>query len=168
MGADTPIYGHSRGYRTLAWVVSAALAVSAYVMVRSPGFSPVASAGAVGFGILALHAWNRAQRRLVVLVIENEGFSVHDPAIMVGLCRFEEIAEIRIWALSARPLVAFRFHEPDRVRRRAPALLRMAGKPFWHLRHYHIVLELDRLDDQVAAIKSTAARTGIPLRSELL
>lgn len=168
MGADTPIYGHSRGYRTLAWVAAAALAVSTFVMIQSPGFSPVATTGTVGFGALFFYAWNRSQRRLVVLVIEEEGFSIQDPALMVGLCRYEEIEEIRIWALAARPMVAFRFHEPDHIRRRAPVLLRAAGKPFWRWRHYHIVVELERLDDQVAAIKSTAARVGIPVRSELL
>jgi hypothetical protein len=46
--------------------------------------------------------------------------------------------------------------------------MRVLVKPIWRFRHYQIILQLDDLDDQVAAIKSVAVRVGIPVRSELL
>lgn len=117
---------------------------------------------------LFLYAWARAARRTPVVVIEELGFSVVDPALPLGLVHFGEIEEVRIYATLANPVVAFRFHDPDTVRRRAPAAFRLALKGWWRLHHYHVVVQLDHLNDQVAAIQSTALRAGVPVTSELV
>ena len=166
MSQRTPIYGHSRGYRLLALFSVAAVAVS--VIVFDVGYDPVAVAGAIGFAVLFFYSWRRAARRVVVLTIEDDGFTVLDPAQPLGLITFDEIEEIRIYALLEHPTIGFRLTDPDRIRRRGPAVLRVLNKPFWTARHYHVVVQLDNLNDQVAAIRSTAARAGIPIRSELL
>ena len=85
-----------------------------------------------------------------------------------GLIEFDEIEELRIYALLERPMIAFRLHHPDRLRRRGPAVLRAVSKMTWPLQHYQVVVELDAWNDQVAAIKSVAVKSGIPIRSELL
>ncbi|MCG8478161.1 MAG: hypothetical protein MI724_03625 [Spirochaetales bacterium] len=166
MSQNTPIYGHSRGYRLLALFSVVAVAVSVFAF--DVGFDPVAIAGTIGFAALFLYSWRRSARRIVVLNIEDDGFAVLDPAQPLGLITFEEIEEIRIYALLEHPTIGFRLTDPDRIRRRGPAVLRVLNKPFWTIRHYQVVVQLDNLNDQVAAIRSTAARCGIPVRSELL
>jgi hypothetical protein len=102
------------------------------------------------------------------MAIDETGFQLHDPTQPFGLIEFDEIEEIRIYALLEHPMVGFRLQDPDLIRRQGPAITRVAVKPVWAMRHYHIVLELDHLNDQVAAIKSVAVRAGIPIRSELI
>lgn len=168
MDDRTAIYGHSRGYRALAFLAIAACIVSMLGFSRNSGFSSVETIGLIGFSILFLYAWRRSVRRVVVMRIAEEGFVIEDPAQPFGLLGFEEIEEIRIYALLERPMVAFRLHDPDRLRRRGPALLRMLVKAVWPLRHYQVLIQLDSWDDQVGAVKSVAVKAGIPIRSELI
>ena len=168
MSADTVIYGHSRGYRVLAVFAIGAFAVTTSLAVKNPGVNAVAVTGALGFGILAWYAWHRSSRRIDIMHITDDGFFLTDPAQPLGLIRYEEIEELRIHALHSHPIIGFRLVEPDRIRRRGPAMMRVFVKPLWRLRLYQVVVELDGLNDQVAAIKSVAVRTGIPVRSELL
>lgn len=168
MSQATRIYGHSRGYRNLTLFAIAAMGISGFQLDRGAGINPVALVGLLSFAGLFFYAWRRTTRRVVVLQIEEEGFSILDPAQPMGLIRFDEIEELRIYALLERPMVAFRLHEPHQVRRRGPAMIRLFAKPLWSLRHYPIVLQLDAWNDQVASVKSVAVKAGIPIRSELL
>jgi hypothetical protein len=168
MSQHTPIYGHSRGYRTLAILAMVAVIFSFLDFRSGYGISAIGLIGLVGFSALFFYAWFRSTRRVVVLTIEETGFAVEDPAQTFGLIEFEEIEEIRIYALLEHPMIAFRLHHPDQVRRRGPAVMRVVVKAFWPLQHYQIVVQLDEWNDQVAAIKSVAVRSGIPIRSELL
>lgn len=167
MNGETAIYGHSRGYRVLAAFSIGALIVSMSVLFNRPGIN-AAAIGTVGFGILAVYAFRRSTRRTEILFIADDGFRLTDPAQPLGLVRYEEIEEIRIYALHNNPMIGIRLSDPDPIRRRGPAMMRILVKPLWRIRHYHVVLELDGLNDQVAAIKSVAVRMGIPVRSELL
>ncbi len=168
MGADTVIYGHSRGYRLLAMLSFIALFVSLSILLNKPGFNAIAWAGTVGFAVLTWYAFLRSQRRIAILYIRDDGFLLIDPAQALGIIQYDEIEELRIYALHARPQIGFRLLDPDCVRRRGPAMMRLFIKPIWKYRQYHIIVELDQLNDQVAAIKSVAVRMGIPVRSELL
>lgn len=168
MNDETVIYGHSRGYRVLAAFSALALTLSFSAVVGYSGGNPVAIAGTVGFGYLTVYAWRRCSRRIEVMRITDVGFNVTDPAQPLGLIRYEEIEELRIYALHSVPTVGIRLTEPDHIRRRGPAIMRLITKPIWMLRHYQVILELDGLNDQVAAIKSVAVKMGIPIRSELL
>ncbi len=168
MSQYTPIYGYSRGYRALAFFSIAVTAVLVLGIQRGVGIGPVRLAGIVGFTSLFFYAWYRFSQRREVLRIEEAGFSVQDPAQPLGLIEFDEIEEIRIYALLERPTVAFRLQDADFVRRRGPAMLRWGTKYLWGMRTYHITVELDEWNDQVAAIKSVAVKAGIPIRSELL
>jgi len=168
MHDGTRIYGYSRGYRFLALFSVFGIVITGILVTESRGIDPVALTGLIGFSALFLYCWSRASRRVVVLSIEADGIRVMDPAIPLGLVRYDEIEEIRIYAMLAQPTVAFRLHDSETVRRRSPTMVRILLHVFWHLRHYHIVIQLDHLDDQVAAIKSVAAKQGIPVRSELI
>lgn len=168
MSQPTPIYGRSRSYRFLALLALVALVVSFFRVIDASGGSPVGIAGIAGFSALFFYSWRRSVRRVPVMHIQESGFSVDDPAQPFGLIEFDEIEEIRIYALLEHPMVAFRLHHPDQLRRRGPALLRMITKPAWHLSHYQVVVELDAWDDQVAAVKSVAVKAGVPIRSELI
>jgi hypothetical protein len=168
MSADTVIYGHSRGYRVLAVFAFGACAISLSAAFKNPGVNIVALVGAVAFGILTWYAWRRSTLRTDILHITDDGFLLTDPAQTLGLIRYDEIEELRIHALHSHPIVGYRLLEPDHIRRRGPAIMRVIVKPIWRLRHDQVVVELDGLNDQVAAIKSVAVRTGIPVRSELL
>jgi hypothetical protein len=168
MGSGTTIYGYSRGYRFLVILSVVAIMITGVLVTESRGIDPIALAGLIGFSALFLYSWNRASRRVAVATIGEDGFSIKDPALLIGSIAFEEIEEIRIYAMRAHPTVAFRLHTPDLVRRRAPTLVRVTLRPVWLVRHYQIVLQLDNLDDQIAAIKSVAAKHGIPIRSELI
>jgi len=168
MSTRTVIYGHSRGYRTLALFASVALILSVSVLVGRTPINIVAAAGAVGFGVLSAYAWPRSVRTIDVLHIAEEGFVLTDPAQAFGLIRYEEIEEVRIYALHQNPMIGIRLVEPDHIRRRGPAITRVLIKPLWRVRHYQIITEISELNDQVAAIRSVAVRMGIPVRSELL
>ena len=168
MGLDTAIYGHSRGYRILTVLSLAALTLSLVTFLNRPGFNPVAAVAIPAFALLTVHSLRRAVHRIAVLHITDTGFVFTDPAQTFGLVEFDEIEELRIYALPEKPLVGVRFVEPDHIRRRGPVVMRVLVKPIWRFRHYQIILQLDDLDDQVAAIKSVAVRVGIPVRSELL
>lgn len=168
MSPPTPIYGHSRGYRALALLAMVGIVVSLVDVATGAGVRVVGITGLTGFSVLFFYAWRKSSRRVVVLRIQEEGFSIDDPAQPFGVIPFHEIEEIRIYALLEYPMVAFRLHNPDHLRRRGPVLLRMISKPMWHLSHYQIVVQLDAWNDQVASIKSVATRTGIPVRSELV
>jgi hypothetical protein len=145
-----------------------AFAVSLSAALKNPGVNVVALVGALGFGVLAWYAWRRSTRRMDILHITDDGFLLTDPAQALGLIRYDEIEELRIHALHNHPIVGFRLLEPDHIRRRGPAIMRVIIKPVWRYRHYQVLVELDDLNDQVAAIKSVAVRAGIPVRSELL
>lgn len=164
----TAMYGHSRGYRTLAVVAFLALVLSVTTILapRPPG--PVAYLGAAGFLVLLLFACFRAVQRTVVMTIEAEGFCFCDPAISLGLVDFDQIEEIRIYATLARPVVAFRLLDPGLLRRRLPLTMRTVLGLIWRTRRYQVVTELDRFNDQVAAVRSTAIKAGIPVVSELV
>lgn len=168
MNDETVIYGHSRGYRVLAAFSALALTLSLSVVVGYSGANPVAAIGTVGFGFLTVYAWRRCTRRIEVMRITDNGFRLTDPALTLGLIRYEEIEELRIYALHSVPTVGIRLAEPDHIRRRGPAIMRLFTKPIWKIRHYQVILELDGLNDQIAAIKSVAVKMGIPVRSELL
>ena len=168
MRDGTPIYGHSRGYRALTIVALLAFILSVANMLEPRDTGGVPVAGAVGFGVLLVFAWSRASRRTVVLTIEEEGFCVCDPAISLGVLAFEEIAAIRIYATLERPMVGFAIQDPARLRRRMPIVMRLVLVPVWWTRRYQVIIELDRFNDQVAAIQSTALRAGIPVISELV
>ncbi|MFP4151666.1 MAG: hypothetical protein ACLFR8_02705 [Alkalispirochaeta sp.] len=168
MSFKTVIYGHSRGYRTLALFSSVALVLSASLFLGRTPVNAVAAAGTVGFGVLSAYAWRRGLRTIDVLHIAEDGFILTDPAQAFGLIRYEEIEELRIYALHENPMIGIRLAEPDHIRRRGPAITRVLIKPVWRLRHYQIVTEISELNDQVAAIRSVAVRMGIPVRSELL
>lgn len=168
MHDGTRIHGYSRGYRFLALFSVFGILITGVLVTESRGINPVTLSGLIGFSVLFMYCWSRASRRIVVLEIEDEGFRVLDPAIPLGLVDYNEIEEIRIYALLAQPTVAYRLHNPETVRRRAPAMLRVLLHLFWLFRHYEIVVQLDHLDDQVAAIKSIAGKHGIPVRSELV
>ncbi len=168
MRESTPIYGHSRGYRTLAMVALLALILSVTNLADPHRDGTVALVGTVAFAVLAVYAWSRAVRRTVVMTIEDEGFCVCDPAIAPGLLRYEEIQEIRIYATLERPMVAFRVYNQRTLKRHTPLVMRLVLQPLWTVRRYQVILELDRFNDQVAAIKSTALKAGIPVVSELV
>ncbi|MFW5694115.1 MAG: hypothetical protein ACOCYB_03025 [Alkalispirochaeta sp.] len=168
MSQHTPIYGHSRGYRALALFSIAIAGMLVFGVQRTVGIGTVRLAGVLGFTGLFFYAWRRFAQRSEVLRIEDSGFSVEDPAQPFGLIEFDEIEEIRIYALLERPTVAFRLYDPNAVRRRGPATLRIGASILWHMRTYQIVVELDEWNDQVAAIKSVAVKAGIPIRSELI
>lgn len=168
MKEGTPIYGHSRGYRTLAMVSLLALLLSMTSLSEPRRASAVAVTGSVGFALLAVYAWSRSARRTAVMTIEDEGFCICDPAIALGLLPFEEIQEIRIYATLERPLVAFRLLDPRRLGKRTPLVMRIVLRPLWAVRRYQVVLELDRFNDQIMAIKTTALKAGIPVVSELV
>ena len=168
MSANTAIYGHSRGYRLLGWLSFLAFLFSFTLTVNKPGINGITAAGTLGFAILSWYALRRGSRRTEVMRITDGGFAITDPAQSFGTIRYEEIEELRIYALRTHPTIGFRLAEPDRIRRRGPAVLRVMIKPIWKFRHYQIVLELDQFNDQVAAIKSVAVRAGIPIRTELL
>lgn len=168
MSDETVIYGHSRGYRVLAAFSALALVLSLSVLIRRPSHSLPTTIGVVGFGLLSVYAWRRCSRRIAILRITEDGFVLTDPAQHLGLVRYGEIEELRIYALHSLPTIGIQLTEPDRIRRRGPMIMRLVTKPIWRFRHYHIILELDGLNDQVAAIKSVAVRMGIPVRSELL
>ena len=129
---------------------------------------PVPVAGVTGFAVLTTFAWVRSARRTAVMLIEEHGFCICDPAFAPGLLPYEQIEEIRIYATLERPMVAFRMHDPAFLRARTPVVMRIVLQPVWAFRRYQIVLELDRFNDQVAAIKSTAFKAGIPVVSELV
>lgn len=168
MSPNTPIYGHSRGYRALA-LFSIGVAIFLVLgLQRSPGIGTVRLSGVLGFTGLFFYAWRRYSQRVEMLRIEDRGFSVQDPALPLGLIEFDEIEEIRIYALLERPTIAFRLHDPDTVRRRAPAFARLTTIVLWQVKSYQVVVELDEWNDQVAAIKSVAVQAGIPIRSELI
>jgi hypothetical protein len=168
MSDGTRIYGHSRGYRALTIVALVAfiLSVTNLLEPREPGGVPIA--GALGFGLLLVFSWSRASRRTVVLTIEEDGFCVCDPAIALGVLAFDEIAAIRIYATLERPMVGFAIQDPTLLRRRMPIVMRLLLVPLWWTRRYQVVVELDRFNDQIAAIKSTALKAGIPVISELV
>ncbi len=168
MKDGTTIYGYSRGYRFLSLFSVFAIVIVGILLTRSPGIDPVAVSGLVGFSVLFFYSWSRASRRVAVIKIEENGLDILDPAIPLGIVRYEEIEEVRIYATLAQPTVAFRLHDPEQVRRRGPMLLRGFLFLLWLIHHYQIAIQLDHLDDQVAAIKSVAARHGIPVRSELI
>ena len=168
MDHGTTIYGYSRGYRFLALFSVFAIVITGVLVTESPGIDPIALTGLISFSGLFLYSWSRASRRVAVMRIEEIGFDILDPALLLGSIAFEEIEEIRIYAMLAQPTIAFRLHDPDTVRRRGPTVLRALLKVPWRIRHYQLVIQLDHLDDQVAAIKSVAARHGIPIRSELI
>ncbi|MFW5827899.1 MAG: hypothetical protein ACOCU4_07400, partial [Alkalispirochaeta sp.] len=105
MGQHTPIYGYSRGYRALAFFSIAVTAVLVVGIQGGTGIGPVRLAGIFGFTILFFYAWYRFSQRREVLRIEENGFSVQDPAQPFGLIEFDEIEEIRIYALLERPTV---------------------------------------------------------------
>lgn len=168
MDDGTTIYGYSRGYRFLALFSVFAIIVVGVLVTESRGIDPVSITGLVGFSVLFLYCWSRASRRVAVVSIEDEGFRILDPAIPLGIVEYDEIEELRIYAMLAQPTVALRLHDPETVRRRGPAVLRVLLRALWVFRHYQIVIQLDHLDDQVAAIKSVAATRGIPVRSELI
>lgn len=168
MQEGTPIYGHSRGYRALAMVALLALVLTLASFTEAGRASPVTISGSVGFALLGLYSWTRSVRRTVVMTIEERGFCICDPAIALGLLPYEEIQEIRIYATLERPMVAFRPNAISLVSRRIPLVMRIVLYPLWAFRRYPIVLELDRFNDQIAAIKSTALKAGIPVVSELV
>ncbi len=168
MGADTVIYGHSRGYRLLAMLSVIALFISLTLTVNRPGVNWVSAAGVLGFAFLSWYSLQRSLRRIEVLRILDDGFSITDPAQPFGNVGFDGIEEVRIFALHAKPRVGFRLSDPDQIRRQGPVMTRIVVKPLWRIRQYQIVVELDELNDQVGAIKSVAVRAGIPVRSELL
>lgn len=128
----------------------------------------VAAAGSIGFALLSVYAWTRSARRTPVMTIEEQGFCICDPAIALGLLPFEEIQEIRIYATLERPRVAFRLQDPHQLGGRAPLMVRAVLQPLWMVRRYQVVLELDRFNDQIMAIKTTAIKAGIPVVSELV
>jgi hypothetical protein len=168
MSQQTPIYGHSRGYRALALFSIGVAAILVFGLQRGSGIGAVRLSGVLGFTGLFFYAWRRFAQRVEVIRIEEHGFSILDPAQPLGLLEFEELEEIRIYALLERPTIAFRLYDPDTVRCRTPAIFRLGAAVLWQVRHYQIVVELDEWNDQVAAIKSVAVKAGIPIRSELL
>ncbi|MEX2442553.1 MAG: hypothetical protein WD492_03030 [Alkalispirochaeta sp.] len=168
MSQHTPIYGHSRGYRALALFSIGVAAILVLGIQRGSGIGTVRFGGVLGFTALFFYAWRRFAQRVEVLRIEDKGFSVQDPAQPLGLIEFDEIEEIRIYALLERPTVAFRLQDPDSVRQRTPAIYRIGTNLLWPLRHYQVVVELDEWNDEVAAVKSVAVKAGIPIRSELI
>lgn len=168
MNDGTTIYGYSRGYRFLALFSVLAILITGILVTESRGVDPVALSGLMGFSVLFLYCWSRASRRVEVMRIEDEGLCILDPAIPLGHIGYDEIEELRIYAMLAQPTIAFRLNNPEEVCRRGPAMLRVLLYFFSHFRHYQIVIQLDHLDDQVAAIKSVAAKHGIPVRSELI
>ena len=168
MQEGTPIYGHSRGYRTLAIVALLALLLSLTNLSQPRRGNIVAISGSIGFALLAAYAWSRSVRRTAVMTIEEQGFCICDPAIALGLLPFEEIQEIRIYATLAHPMVAFRLQDVEYLKKRTPLVMRVILQPLWAVRRYQVVLELDRFNDQIAAIKSTALKAGITVVSELV
>lgn len=168
MNPETPIYGHSRGYRFLAGWVVIGLLVSLRALTGGRGMSPVALGGTIGFAALSWHALVRAFRRVAVLRIDEDGLAVTDPALNLGVIAWEEIAVIRIHATLLEPTVALRLNHPDIIRRRAPAAVRLLLKPLWALSHFQVTVQLENLDDQVAALKSAAVSHGVPVISELI
>ena len=94
MSHHTPIYGHSRGYRTLALLAVAAIVVSFLDIERGVGMSSVGIVGLIGFSALFFYAWRRAARRVVVMNIQEGGFSIDDPAQPFGLIEFDEFVSI--------------------------------------------------------------------------
>ncbi|WP_157703072.1 hypothetical protein [Alkalispirochaeta alkalica] len=168
MEEGTPIYGHSRGYRMLSAVALAGALLSIATVVNSSRPPLLFGTVALAFGALFFFSWYQAARRSVVMTIGDEGFALCDPAVALGLLRFEDIQEIRIYATLDRPRVAFQIREPGALRCREPLLLRLALCPVWAVRRYQIVLELDRFNDQIMAVKTTALKAGIPVVSELV
>lgn len=168
MGSRTPVYGHSRGYRMLATVcVLAVLVFVAYATHASRPVVPIV--GGVLFSAIGLAAGVGSVRRVPVMLIEAEGFAIVDPAIPIGIVRYDEVESIRIYATLAQPVVALRLKDASAVRRRSPVVLRFVLAPVWAPRHYQIVLQLsDGIDDQVSAITSVALRHRIPVTSELV
>ena len=128
MNPNAPIYGHSRGYRLLALLSIAAVVVSFLDFDRPTGLSVVGIVGIVGFTGLFLYSWRRATKRVVVMQIEDTGFAVVDPTQHFGLIEFDEIDEIRIYALLEQPMVAFRLADPNPVRRRGAGHGEIHGK----------------------------------------
>lgn len=168
MSQHTPIYGHSGGYRALSLFAVGATAILILGLQRGAPIGAVRLGGILGFAALSLYAWQRFSRRTEVLRIMDNGFAIQDPAQPLGLIEFDEIAEIRIYALLERPRIAFQLHTPHSVRCRAPVIFRLATLFIWQMRHYQVVVELDEWNDQLVAIKSVAVRAGIPIRSELI
>lgn len=168
MNDEAAIYGFSRGYKTLALVALVSALISLWIVHRTGRIVSVPLAGAVGFFALSIYAWSRGSCRTVVLVIHEEGFDIRDPAMPMGLIKFSEIQEVRIFATLEHPLVGLALHKPQEIRRRGPAVLRWLLKPIWMVHTYPIVVQLDGLNDQVMAIKSTALKAGVPVNSELV
>lgn len=168
MRESTPIYGRSRGYRSLAIIALLALILSVTNLTDPLRTGPVPIAGTIGFALLATYAWVRTIRRTIIMKIEDRGFSICDPACALGLLPYEEIEEIRIYATLERPMVGFRVHDSAFILRRTPAVMRVLLLPAWTFRRYQVVLELDCFNDQIIAIKSTALKAGIPVVSELV
>ncbi len=168
MRDEAAIYGFSRGHKTLAIVALFSAVVSFWIVYRTGRIVSVPLTGGIGFFALSIYAWTRGACRIVVLVIQEDGFEIRDPAMPLGLIKYTEIQELRIFATLEHPLVGFALHKPHEIRRRGPAVLRWLLKPVWTIRPYPIVVQLDGLNDQVMAIKSTALKAGIPVNSELV
>jgi len=167
MSDKTPVYGFSRGYHSLTIMSFLALVISLSITVRTVPVHPVPLVGTIGFATLFAYSWSKGRRRHVLIQICEDGFEFVDPAIAVGLVHWEEIEEVRIYATLQRPMVAFSMHDPRHVRRRLPLLIQPFSGAIWGMRKYQFTLQLDNLDDQVAAISSVAARHGIVVVSEL-
>ena len=128
----------------------------------------VAIGGGAVFALLFLHAWWRSVRRIVVMEIVVEGFVIHDPAGVLPMVHWEEMSEVRIHATLEHPLVAIRLANPRDMRARMALLPRLFVGLWWPLQRYHLTVQLDHLDDQVAAVSAAARRHGVPVRSELV
>ena len=160
MSSRTPIYGHSRGYPYLAALASLAVAVLVVHYHQHARVTTALVLGLACFVLLFVYSVWRAHQRIPVLEIREEGFFVCDPAQPYGIIHYEEIEEVRIYATLARPRIGVRLSAPPRVRRRGPISFRLFAKAVWPWQRYHIVIQLDEWNDQVASIKSVCAKAG--------
>ncbi len=168
MSDGTPIYGISRGYRGLTVVSFLALVVSITLAFQSSKLNIVAAIGALAFGALFGYSSVRSRRRHVLFTIGAEGLTFVDPAVPLGIVRWDEFQSVRIFATTAHPVVGFALRSPTQVRKRLPMLMRLTVGPFWSIHEYAFTFQLDNLDDQVASISSAAGKHGIPVISELV
>ncbi len=167
MSERSPIYGFSRGYDSLSIISLVALVISISITFRANPVSIVPAAGVVGFALIFSYSWSRGRKRHILLYLIDDGIEFVDPAIALGLVRWEELEEIRIYATLARPVVAFALQNPREVRRRLPFLMLVFSGLIWGIRRYQFTIQLDNLDDQVSALSSVATKKGVPVVSEL-
>ena len=167
MSNDTPVYGFSRGYHVLTVVTILGLVVSITLAFQSSPFNKVAGVGALAFAGLFGYSFGRSRRRHVLFTIGPQGLDFVDPAVPVGLVRWDEVRTVRIFATTAHPVVAFALRDPADVRKRLPLLLRVTVGIVWTFHEYAFSFQLDSLDDQVASISSAVGKHGIPVVTEL-